>query len=84
MSRQSNLVGNVLNVNTGDWVRRESGVYSPSVRVGAPVSVQYLAARCLFIYDIYLTVQCTHCNYLNMLLFNIDLRLNKVIFLYQN
>ena len=24
--RQSNLVGNVLNVNTGDWVRRESGV----------------------------------------------------------
>ena len=25
-SRQSNLVGAVLNVNTGDWVRRESGV----------------------------------------------------------
>jgi len=24
--RQSNLVGNVLNVNTGDWVRRDSGV----------------------------------------------------------
>ena len=24
--RQSNLVGNVLNVNTGDWVRRESGI----------------------------------------------------------
>ncbi len=26
ISRQSNLVGNVLNVNTGDWVRRDSGV----------------------------------------------------------
>ncbi|XP_023336355.1 ER degradation-enhancing alpha-mannosidase-like protein 3 [Eurytemora carolleeae] len=25
-NRQSNLVGAVLNVNTGDWVRRESGV----------------------------------------------------------
>ena len=24
--RQSNLVGNVLNVNTGDWIRRDSGV----------------------------------------------------------
>jgi len=24
--RQSNLVGNVLNVNTGDWVRREAGI----------------------------------------------------------
>jgi len=24
--RQSNLVGNVLNVNTGDWVRKDSGV----------------------------------------------------------
>lgn len=23
---QSNLVGNVLNVNTGDWIRRDSGV----------------------------------------------------------
>ena len=24
--RQSNLVGNVLNINTGDWIRRDSGV----------------------------------------------------------
>ncbi|KAH9399554.1 ER degradation-enhancing alpha-mannosidase-like protein 3 [Tyrophagus putrescentiae] len=24
--RQSNLMGNVLNINTGDWVRKESGV----------------------------------------------------------
>ena len=24
--RQSNLVGNVLNIHTGDWIRRESGV----------------------------------------------------------
>ena len=24
--RQSNLVGNVLNVNTGDWIRKDSGV----------------------------------------------------------
>merc|ERR1719219_2935159 len=24
--RQSNLVGNVLNINTGDWIRRDSGI----------------------------------------------------------
>ena len=24
--RQSNLVGNLLNINTGDWIRRDSGV----------------------------------------------------------
>ena len=24
--RMSNLVGNVLNINTGDWVRRDSGI----------------------------------------------------------
>ena len=25
-NRMSNLVGNVVNINTGDWVRRDSGV----------------------------------------------------------
>lgn len=24
--RQSNLMGNVININTGDWIRKEAGV----------------------------------------------------------
>ncbi|XP_054157951.1 ER degradation-enhancing alpha-mannosidase-like protein 3 [Oppia nitens] len=35
--RQSDLVGNVINIHTGDWIRRESGV-------GAEISF----ARCYF------------------------------------
>ena len=56
--RQSNLVGNVLNINTGDWIRRDSGVGA-----GIDSYYEYVAKAYVLLGDEkYLDRWNTHCN----------------------